>query len=122
MADKIYLGSGKEKTFDDGGSVISVHLKLDGMAEYFKEYGYTSASGEKRIKLNIGTRRNIGDYGETHSVVLDTWKPDGAGSNPFEGGNTDTGDFDVNGNPKPKNNDYRGANQGGNNNETDIPF
>lgn len=117
MADKIYMGSGKEKTFDDGGSVISVHLSLEKIGEYFKDYGYTSASGEKRIKLNIGSRREIGTYGETHTVVLDTWKPDSAG-NPFEGENN-AGNNSVNSQPVIEVHQGGGGNF---DNESDIPF
>lgn len=84
--EKIYMGSAIEKTFPDGGSIINVHLKLDGIAGLFEKYGYTSKNGEKRIKLNISTRRNIGTYGETHNITVDTWTPDGGGPSetPFE--------------------------------------
>lgn len=120
MADKIYLGSGKEKVFNDGGSVISVHLTLNDIADHFKNYGYTATNGDKRIKLNIGSRREIGTYGETHTVVLDTWKPDSAGNNdPFgeqsgQGGNNS---METNNSPQVEIHD------GGNNNDLDnIPF
>ena len=76
MSEKIYVGSAKEKTFNDGGSVIEVSLTLDGMADYFKAYGFTANSGKKIIKLKISKRRSVGQYGETHTVEVDTWKPD----------------------------------------------
>lgn len=76
MADHIYVGSAKEKTFQDGGSILEVSLTLDGMAEYFKAYGFTASSGKKIIKLKIGRRREVGKYGETHTVEVDTWKPE----------------------------------------------
>lgn len=123
MAEKIYVGSGKEKVFDGGGSVISVHLTLNDMGKYFEEYGYTASNGDKRIKLKIGSRREIGNYGESHTVELDTWKPDQV-ADPFggqEGGGNNSTSFNVNDNSKPKNNDYRGADQQAGNPD-DIPF
>jgi len=73
---KIYCGSGKEKTFNGGGSIIEVSLTLDGIAELFKQYGFTTKAGKKIIKLKIGKRREIGNYGETHTVEIDTFKPE----------------------------------------------
>ena len=76
MADKIYCGSAKEKTFDGGGSVISVSLTMDGLSDHFKNYVFTTNGGKKIIKLKISKRREVGAYGETHTVEIDTWKPD----------------------------------------------
>lgn len=76
MADRIYVGSGKEKTFPDGGSSISVSLTLDGIKEYFEKYGFTTEKGKHILKLKIGRRREVGKYGETHTVEVDTWKPE----------------------------------------------
>lgn len=79
--EKIYCGSAKEVTFNDGGSVINVSLEMDKLEEYFKEFGFTSTtSGKRFLKLKIGRRRETGRFGETHTVEVDTWKPSGAGS------------------------------------------
>jgi len=75
-SEKIYCGSAKEKTFNDGGSILEVSLTLDGMSDLFKLYGFTTNGGKKIIKLKIGRRREAGKYGETHTVEVDTWKPD----------------------------------------------
>lgn len=72
--EHIYCGSAKERTFENG-SVINVSLTLNGMAELFEKYGFTTESGKKIIKLKIGRRREVGKYGETHTVEIDTWKP-----------------------------------------------
>ena len=82
MSDKIYCGSAKEKTFQDGGSIIEVNLTLDGMNDLFKQYGFTTDKGKKIIKLKIGKRREVGQYGETHTVEINTWKPDPQGDKP----------------------------------------
>ena len=80
MAEHIYCGSGKEKFFPDGGSVIQVSLTLNDLKAHFDAYGFTADSGKKILKLKIGKRREVGKYGETHTVEVDTWKPDSARS------------------------------------------
>ena len=78
MTDKIYIGSAKKKDFQDGGSLINIMLSLDGMAEHFKNYGFTTDQGKKKIKLILSERREIDQYGNSHYVTVDTWKPDSA--------------------------------------------
>jgi|WetSurMetagenome_2_1015567.scaffolds.fasta_scaffold02367_13 hypothetical protein len=73
--EKIYVGSGKEHKFPDGGSSIKVSVCLDGLGKLFEQYGYTTKSGKKYLNLIVQTRREPGQYGETHSVTIDTWKP-----------------------------------------------
>ena len=73
--DKIYCGSGKEKTFDTGGSIIRVTLDLDLLIKEYDNHGFLSGRGEKKININVGTRRTVGEYGDTHTVTLDTWHP-----------------------------------------------
>ena len=76
MADKVYCGSGKEKRFDDGGSIIEVTIPVDELVSHAEVYGFTaSSSGRRMIRLKIGRRRTVGTYGETHTVEVDTWKP-----------------------------------------------
>ena len=76
MSEKIYIGSGKEKIFDNGGSVINCMITLDGLAQIFKDHGFTTQNGVKKLKLIIGKRREIDQYGNSHYVQIDTWKPD----------------------------------------------
>lgn len=76
MIDKIYIGSGREKTFDNGGSVINLTISLDGIAQYFKDYGFTTDQGKKKLKLVVQKRREIDQYGNSHYVTVDTWKPE----------------------------------------------
>jgi hypothetical protein len=75
MADHIYCGSGKEKTFGDGGSIITVTLNVDEILAQYDAYGFTTNAGKRTIKVKVGPRRTIGQYGETHTVEIDTWKP-----------------------------------------------
>ena len=75
MNDKIFIGNGKEKVFDNGGSVINATITLDGFKKYFEDYGFTTKQGKKMLKIIIGKRREPDKYGKTHYVELDTWKP-----------------------------------------------
>jgi hypothetical protein len=68
VAEKQYLKcSAKEKTFTNGGSIIKVGIKVEDLAAFVKahknERGY--------INLAISPRREVGQYGDTHSVYLD---------------------------------------------------
>jgi len=70
MEDKIYVGSGVAK-FD--GDLISCSLCLTDLPqEHMFEY-----QGKKYIKLNVSAKKNGADeYGKTHYVAIDTWKPE----------------------------------------------
>ncbi len=79
MADKTYLNgcSAKAHTFDNGGTVIKLGIKVEELAEFCRKYknerGY--------INLVVAERRETGKYGDTHTVYLDTYTPKtGAGA------------------------------------------
>jgi len=76
MAEHIYIGSGKEKTFQNGGSVISISLEIDELERIYEAYGFKTKSGKRYVRLTVGKRREVGKYGETHTLEVDTWKPD----------------------------------------------
>lgn len=76
MAEHIYCGSGKEKTFSDGGSIVTVTLNIDEILAQYNAYGFTTNAGKRTIKVKVSPRMTPGKYGETHSVEIDTWKPD----------------------------------------------
>lgn len=68
MADRIWCGSGKE--FGNYGQIgLSVCL-TDLPHEFITEY-----NGKKYIKLKISLRKEADKRGNTHSVEVDTWKP-----------------------------------------------
>jgi hypothetical protein len=71
--DKIYIGNGTEK-FDGGLVEFSLNLsKLSKDAgDHFFEY-----NGDKYIKLKVVKKRDGADeYGKTHYVEVDTFKPE----------------------------------------------
>ena len=64
MAEKIYVGNAKR--FGDYGQ-IKVSFKLADVQQYVNDKGY--------VNLVIAERKEVGKYGETHTVTIDTWKP-----------------------------------------------
>jgi hypothetical protein len=78
MGEKIFCGNGKEK-FD--GDMISVTLNVDELAKSFNDYGFTTDAGKRMIKVNVCKGRNVDQYGNTHYVTIDTWKPTPKGDN-----------------------------------------
>jgi len=69
MSDKIYIWNGKQSKF---GVRLSFSRKdLETMQSNLNEKGY--------INLNLNERKEIGKYGETHSMTVDTWKPQSQG-------------------------------------------
>lgn len=75
-SEKIFVGSGRKKTFNDGGSIINIMLSLDGLKEHFENYGFKTDQGKHKLKLVLSERREIDQYGNTHYLTVDTWKPE----------------------------------------------
>lgn len=70
--DKVFLKcSAKAKKFTNGGSLITLGVKADDLIAFAQQYrnerGY--------VNLVISERRETGQYGDTHSVALDTFEP-----------------------------------------------
>ena len=76
MSDKVYCGNAKNHNFSDGGSVLNVMLDIDVLAHNFKQYGFTTEQGKRKMKIKIHENREVDRYGNTHSVTVDTWKPE----------------------------------------------
>lgn len=77
--EKIYCNksSAKKKEFNNGGYIINAMLDLDELEEHFKSYGFTTKENRRKLKVSIGTRREPDQFGNTHNIEVDTWKPDG---------------------------------------------
>lgn len=67
--DKIYVGSGKSK-FDGDQVAVSVCLS-DLPKEFIFEY-----NDKKYVKLIVQKKREVDQYGKTHYVAIDTFKPE----------------------------------------------
>ena len=75
MADKIYCGSAKEIQ-TQYGPIMKVTLDLDHIYQASKDgHSFTTQQGRKKIKIDITARREPDQYGNTHSVSVDVWKP-----------------------------------------------
>lgn len=71
---KIYVPgtSVKEYIFPSGDKVLRFSINLEKFAPFVKMHKTESGY----INFNINPRKEIGAYGESHSVSLDTWTPD----------------------------------------------
>ena len=69
VKDKIYVGSGKEK-FDGDQVAVSVCLS-DLPKDWIFEY-----NNKKYVKLTVQKKRETDQYGKTHYVAIDTFKPE----------------------------------------------
>lgn len=70
---KIYVpkSSAKKVEFRDGGSIMKVNMHAETVAQFMKE----NHNERGYITFVISERRTPDQYGNTHSVALDTWKP-----------------------------------------------
>tara|TARA_B100001093_G_scaffold248555_1_gene237964 strand:- start:2139 stop:2408 length:270 start_codon:yes stop_codon:yes gene_type:complete len=74
-AEKIYVGNGVEK-FD--GDMVSVSINLTKLGKEASNFMF-EYNGEKYIKLNVCKNRDgANEYGKTHYLAVDTYKPDPA--------------------------------------------
>lgn len=80
MSERIYCGNGKEKKFENGGSIITITVDIDTLIREFPNYGFTTDAGKRKVRLKIGQRREIDQYGNSHLVEVDTWKPSQGGA------------------------------------------
>ena len=74
--EKIYIGTGTEKVFKDGSSLINITLSLDGLKDHFENYGFTTQQGKKKLGITVSRRKEPDQYGHTHKVILNTFKPE----------------------------------------------
>ena len=71
MSDKIYCGRGKRF---GKYNTISINICVDDIP---KEHITTSTTNGKRyVRLNVDEKKEADPYGNTHTVSVDTWKPD----------------------------------------------
>ena len=76
MADKIYVGGAREMNGTNGiFHKVSFSAKdLATMLENVNEKGY--------VNLVMNQRKQVGQYGQTHSLSIDTWVPNKEGQHP----------------------------------------
>lgn len=114
--DKIFCGSGKKKEFPNGGSITDITIDLGLLENYFQQYGFTTDGGKRMIKLKVSTKRQPDQFGKTHNVEIDTWKPDNNQGDGYNNQNTGNNSYN---NYQPG---YQGYNNQGGGNNDDRPF
>jgi ribosomal protein L15E len=68
--EKIYVGTGKE--FGQYGTInISICL-----SDLPKDFITEAKNGKKYINLKVQKKKEVDQYGKTHYVEIDTWKPE----------------------------------------------
>ena len=67
--EKIYVGSGKKaKDYD----IVNISICLDDkLKEHIYEY-----KGKKYINLTVAAKKEVDQYGKSHYVAINTFKPD----------------------------------------------
>jgi|TARA_R100001443_G_scaffold3198_1_gene10150 hypothetical protein len=69
--EKIYVGSGKQvKDFD----MVNVTLDLSSIKDS-QDHVY-EFNGKKYINLTVSKRKEVSEYGKTHNVTINTFKPE----------------------------------------------
>jgi hypothetical protein len=80
--DRKFVGSGKEVA---GYDLVNVTLKKSDL-----DNNYFNYNGQEYIKLTVGKKREADQYGKTHAVWLNEYKPEGqeekAQAKPVSGG------------------------------------
>jgi hypothetical protein len=80
-SEALYVGGGKEKVFQAGNSVINIELNLTDLEAKMEGHVHTwrsrkgGGTEQKTIKLILAPLKNP-DERWTHSLRIDTWKPD----------------------------------------------
>jgi hypothetical protein len=72
MADKIYIGTGKSRFFQDGGEIIGFRLFREDIE---KINSHIDAQGG--VNIDICKRKKPSDKGQTHYGTINQWQPDG---------------------------------------------
>ncbi len=87
--EKIYVGSGKKSSQFDQVTIDVCLTKIP------KEFITEDKNGNKYIKLKVSAKREIDQYGKSHAVTVDTWKPEPRSQNQNQPVNTHGDDRDL---------------------------
>lgn len=72
MSERVFLKcSAKEKSFGNGGTKLLIGVKVEDLIAFAKAHG----NERGYLNLAVTSRREVGQYGDTHSVALDTFTP-----------------------------------------------
>lgn len=69
MADKTFIeGSSCKAIEGQYGEFFNMSFNLEKLAQYANEKGY--------INITMSKRKEVGQYGDTHSFTLNNWTPE----------------------------------------------
>lgn len=83
---KIFVGSGKDFHFANGGQSLGLTIDLDALLDAYKQYGF-DYNGKRYIKLKAVQKREPDQHGKTHYIEVDTYKPNQQAAPPQNGHN-----------------------------------
>ena len=69
MNDKIYCGSGR---VFGRYNTLGLSICIDDIPH---DYITEGKNGKRYVRVNVNQKKEIDKYGKTHSVEVDTWKP-----------------------------------------------
>lgn len=71
--NKIYVpkSGAKEITFQSGKKILKLNFKANELIAFLNQH----KNDKGYVTLGVSERREVGQYGDTHCVWLDTWKP-----------------------------------------------
>ena len=72
MSEYVSGASAKEKQITDDFVTLKVGICIDDLD---KSKMKKAANGKSYLNLDITRRREVGQYGDTHSIKYDTWEP-----------------------------------------------
>lgn len=72
--EKKYVGSGKKAQNYD---LVNITIAEDKVKDHWFEY-----NGKKYLKLTVAARKETDQYGKTHTVFIDEYKPEAQTSAP----------------------------------------
>jgi hypothetical protein len=78
MPEKIYAPI----TIKEISTKYGVMLKVSFRADKMQEFMDANKNAKGYVNLDVNKRKNVGQYGETHSAVLDTWQPNQTAQQP----------------------------------------
>ena len=67
MTDKNYIGGSAKQVDTQYGWILNLSLKLEDLQAIVNPKGY--------VAISVMPRKEVGQYGDTHSVVENSYKP-----------------------------------------------
>ena len=64
--------SAKQVTFQSGKSILKIGINVEKFTAWLKQHANTKGY----VNLGVSERKEVSQYGETHTAWLDTWQPD----------------------------------------------